>query len=151
MMFVASSRSAKPSRRVHDASTRTRASVHSTRHGAFAVSGMKQQTSSSNFVALECAYELVSAIAPALKEIGRSDNALMKQLTRATASIAMNLAEGSGRCGADRRYHFRVAHGSMLEVEAGFEVAHRFGWLREVPAVAQRRRLTALLWSLAGR
>jgi four helix bundle protein len=111
---------------------------------------MKQQTSSSNFVALECVYELVSAIAPALKEIGRSDNALMKQLTRATASVAMNLAEGSGRC-ADRRYHFRVAHGSMLEVEAGLEVAYRFGWLREVPAVAQRRRLTALLWSLAGR
>jgi hypothetical protein len=38
---------------------------------------------------------LVSAIAPALKEIGRSDNALMKQLTRATASIAMNLADAA--------------------------------------------------------
>jgi four helix bundle protein len=110
---------------------------------------MKQQTSYNGFVALECAYELVSAIAPSLTEIARSDNALAKQLTRATSSIAMNLAEGSGRFGADRRHHFRIAYGSLLELDAGLEVARRFGWLTELPAIVLRRRLGGLLWSLA--
>jgi hypothetical protein len=60
-----------------------------------------------------------------------------------------NLAEGSGRFGADRRHHFRIAYGSLLELDAGLEVARRFGWLRELPAIVLRRRLGGLLWSLA--
>jgi four helix bundle protein len=110
---------------------------------------MKQQTSYNGFVALQCAYDLVAELSPAIAEIGRSDNALMKQLTRAVASVAMNLAEGGGRFGADRRHHFRIAYGSLREVDAGLEIARRFGWISELPAVALRDRLNGLLWALA--
>ena len=39
------------------------------------------------------------------------------QVTRSAGSVAANLAEGHGRAGKDRAYHFRVAFGSAKEVE----------------------------------
>ena len=36
---------------------------------------------------------------------------------RSASSVAANLAEGHGRAGKDRAYHFRVAFGSAKEVE----------------------------------
>ena len=40
------------------------------------------------------------------------------QVIRAASSVAANLAEGHGRAGKDRAYHFRVAFGSAKEVES---------------------------------
>jgi four helix bundle protein len=39
------------------------------------------------------------------------------QVIRSASSVAANLAEGHGRAGKDRAYHFRVAFGSAKEVE----------------------------------
>ena len=39
------------------------------------------------------------------------------QAIRAAASVPANLAEGSGRRGRDRMHHWRIAHGSALEVD----------------------------------
>ena len=52
---------------------------------------------------------------------------LHRQLRRAAASIALNLAEGSGRNGRDRKHHFRIARGSALEAHACLLVAHAWG------------------------
>ena len=52
---------------------------------------------------------------------------LHRQLRRAAASISLNLAEGSGRAGRDRKHHFRIARGSALEVEACLLVAQAWG------------------------
>ena len=54
---------------------------------------------------------------------------LHRQLRRAAASISLNLAEGGGRRGADRKHHFRIARGSALEVEACLLVAQAWGEL----------------------
>ena len=52
---------------------------------------------------------------------------LYRQLRRAASSVTLNLAEGSGRSGADRRQHFRIARGSALEVHAILMVAQAWG------------------------
>ena len=56
---------------------------------------------------------------------------LHRQLRRASSSIALNLAEGSGRAGRDRKHHFRIARGSALEVEACLLVAQAWGALED--------------------
>ncbi len=45
----------------------------------------------------------------------RGHRDLVDQLTRAIESVALNLAEGSGRAGRDRTYHYTVAYGSAGE------------------------------------
>ena len=39
------------------------------------------------------------------------------QVIRSASSVPANLSEGSGRCGKDRAYHWRVAYGSAKEVD----------------------------------
>jgi four helix bundle protein len=43
---------------------------------------------------------------------------LRDQIERASLSVALNLAEGSGRKGKDRLHFFRIAMGSLKEVQA---------------------------------
>jgi four helix bundle protein len=42
-------------------------------------------------------------------------SALRDQLVRASSSVALNVAEGSGRFGRDRVQHYRIAYGSARE------------------------------------
>ena len=47
------------------------------------------------------------------------NNALRNQLTRASSSIALNLAEGNGRKQTnDRKHFFQIAYGSLKECKA---------------------------------
>ncbi len=42
---------------------------------------------------------------------------LADQVIRAAASVPANIAEGEGRSGKDRAYHWRVAYGSAKELD----------------------------------
>ena len=46
-------------------------------------------------------------------------------LTRSAVSVAANLAEGAGRAGRDRSYHWRIAYGSALESRSHLEMLLR--------------------------
>ena len=47
------------------------------------------------------------------------NNALRNQLTRASSSIALNLAEGNGRKQTnDRKHFFQIAYGSLKECKS---------------------------------
>jgi four helix bundle protein len=47
---------------------------------------------------------------------------LSDQVIRASSSVAANLAEGLGRSGADRAYHWRIAYGSAREVDSHLQI-----------------------------
>ena len=57
------------------------------------------------------------------KAVERFDGDLARQLRRAAASVPLNIAEGSGASGGNRRQRYHSALGSAREVVACFDVA----------------------------
>lgn len=63
---------------------------------------------------------------------GKTDSRLMDQLTRATLSIPLNIAEGNGRWHkAEKRNFFWIARGSTFECVALIQVMKRQALLSE--------------------
>ena len=101
------------------------------------------------FVAHDVSLELARVLQPTLAMIRLRDRKLASQLQRAMQSIVLNLAEGRGRFGGDRRHHYRIAYGSVREVKAALELAVIGGAVAETPsAAAVAHRLGGLLWPL---
>jgi four helix bundle protein len=63
------------------------------------------------------------------KQIARSDADLARQLRRAATSIPLNVAEGSGVAGGNRRVRYATALGSAREVRACFDCADALGYV----------------------
>jgi four helix bundle protein len=106
----------------------------------------------STFVALDVSLELVTAVAAPLARIRNRDADLARQLRRAVQSVALNIAEGSGRDGGHRRQFFRNAYGSLREARTALTVAGAFGYLDAADAAAAQRiadRLGGLIWPFA--
>ena len=103
------------------------------------------------FIALETSLELIGALRGPISPLRIRDAKLHEQIRRAATSIALNLAEGAGRSGKDRRRHFRIAAGSAEEVRAALRVALAWGDLSSGGAAEALRlldRLLAMLWRL---
>jgi four helix bundle protein len=58
----------------------------------------------------------------------RRDVSLASQMRRATASVALCLAEGARRSGKHRLHLYRIAAGSAAEVRAALSLARIWGW-----------------------
>ena len=101
----------------------------------------------ARFHALEMALTTAASVYAA--EIRNAE--LRSQLQRAASSIALNLAEGSGRTGKDRLHFYRIAYGSCRECQAAVEIVSG-AQLADADKVAQWRsefdQLGAMLWSL---
>jgi four helix bundle protein len=103
------------------------------------------------FDCLVASYQLIRQLRQPLVEIRRADSRLHTQLRTAAASIALNVAEGRGRDGKDRRHHWRIARGSAEEVGAILEVAQAFGDLPTAAAAEARStlvRIQQMLWRM---
>jgi four helix bundle protein len=105
----------------------------------------------AQFEAFELAMELVSALRLPLEAIAKRDRDLECQIRRASASIALNIAEGAQRSGKDRLHHYRIAAGSAAEVHTALRIA--LAWRYVAPAElelaqALATRAVALLWRL---
>jgi four helix bundle protein len=103
------------------------------------------------FVSFEVGLEMVRAVRELVVVIDRRDQDLGSQIRRAANSVVLNLAEGNGRSGKDRRRFFRMARGSALEVEAAIKLATSWGYVddeavHEAEALAQR--VCRLLYAL---
>ncbi|MEZ6184458.1 MAG: four helix bundle protein [Planctomycetota bacterium] len=76
---------------------------------------------------------------------------LRRQLTRATESVALNLAEGAGSSGGNRRRHFQLAYGSAAEAHAATALLAAYGLPGSKQTQETLQRLGAMISSLARR
>ena len=77
--------------------------------------------------------EVIRALRPLLVAIERRDPDLARQLRRASSSVALNLAEGSGSFGGTRTTRYRTALGSARETLSCLQVADAFGYVETTP------------------
>ncbi len=75
---------------------------------------------------------------PVLAALEARDTDLVRQLRRAAASVALNMAEGAGNAGGTRRQRYLSALGSAREVAACLHVADSLGYLAVDPSLQQR-------------
>ena len=90
------------------------------------------------------AIELALKVPAPLRNLG-------DQLIRSVSSVAANLAEGHGRAGKDRAYHFRVALGSAKEADTHLRVLLAAGAVDPVHTSRALRLLDdvrAMIWRL---
>ena len=95
-------------------------------------------------VALEFA-----AMVPALTKSSRPS--LRDQLDRASASIALNLAEGCARrTKRDRRHFFTMSQGSAMECAAAIDILRIQGHVALQDATRAKHKLTRIVQMLVG-
>ena len=103
------------------------------------------------FVALELALSVAPVVFAVVGGVPQSCADLADQARRAMASAPLNLAEGAGRAGKDRVYHFRVAYGSVKEVESAVKLLVAVGAIESRvggEALSSLDRLGAMTWRL---
>ncbi len=87
---------------------------------------------------------LVAAVSPSVRF-------LADQARRAACSVPLNLAEGHGRSGGDRSYHYRVAYGSAKEAGSALEMLAAGGFVDAAAAARAAElldRVRAMTWRL---
>jgi four helix bundle protein len=73
------------------------------------------------------------------RAIERSDPDLARQLRKAATSVVLNIAEGSGSFGGNRKQRYHSALGSAREVVAVYDSAEAMRYIdRVAPAVRAR-------------
>jgi four helix bundle protein len=97
--------------------------------------------------------ELIRQLRAIIGVIERKDRDLARQLRRASASIALNLAEGMYSRGRNRAVRYHTALGSARETWSCLEVAEAAGYLEPLePALVERlNRVTGTLVRLVER
>jgi len=94
--------------------------------------------------------ETLKMLSPVMREIGRVDPDLARQMRRAAASIVLNTAEGEGFGDGNRRLRFRSALGSTKETRACLEVAAALDYAPIDEVLVDRLdRIAATLFRLA--
>ena len=106
------------------------------------------------FKVLEMAIALAGQLRGPLEAVRKRDRSLEDQVRRAATSVVLNLAESTGRDGADRARFIRIAAGSLCECRAGLEVARAWAFVepRDLEgALALAAHIEAILYKLAPR
>ena len=101
----------------------------------------------STAVALACDVEVT------LRSVRRHRN-LLDQVKRAAESIALNLAEGAGRSGKDKSYHYKIAYASAGETQAGLEILLAYDAINQAAfnrLASQIDSIRAITWRLIQR
>ena len=96
--------------------------------------------------------EWLESLPPVIGAIRRHDSNLADQLRRSSTAVALNVAEGSGACGGDKRRAYRIALREMREAVACLQIAVRLQYLAGAtcPADLDRQsRIVATLVRLA--
>jgi len=77
-----------------------------------------------------CALELLRHSVLVIAELPKGETDLRSQLKRASSSVPLNIAEGTGKpTGPDRARYYATARGSAMECGALFDVCIASGFL----------------------
>jgi four helix bundle protein len=87
------------------------------------------------------AVEMCRDVAGIAKAVEKHDRDLACQLRRAATSVVLNLAEGSGSFGGNRKQRYHSAMGSSYEVLACFDSAEAMQYIRPLDAGVRGRPL----------
>ena len=103
------------------------------------------------FIALQQSLLLIERLKPVMARLRSRQPDLHRQIRRAANSVPLNLAEGAGRAGRDKKHHYRIALGSVYEVGAALNAAEAWGDVdpeATLPAHEVLKRLRKLLSGL---
>ena len=103
------------------------------------------------FQALSISLDVIRGLRGPVGRIRRCDKKLALQITSAASSVALNLAEGRRREGADRLHLWRVAAGSADEVRTALCVAEAWGYVSDdqlSDVLAMLDSILAITWKL---
>jgi four helix bundle protein len=94
---------------------------------------------------------MIEALEPLMGRVRRRDRGLADQLSRASASVALNIAEAAYSDPGNKRARLFTAAGSANETRAALRVSvsRRYFGAEEAGAALQLLdRISAILWSL---
>jgi four helix bundle protein len=103
-------------------------------------------------LAHDLALEAAGMVFRLVEKVPPSSRDLADQARRASSSVALNLAEASGRAGRDRLQHHRIAHGSAKETMSCIALLRTIGSIDRAPAdqtLSLLDRVAAMTWKLA--
>ena len=91
--------------------------------------------------------QMVRDVRPYADRIGRFDRDLARQLRKASTSVPLNVAEGSGSRGGRRRNAYDIALGEAKETLSILETAEATGYVRCID-LHVRARLNHIIGTL---
>ena len=112
---------------------------------------MHQLSRENRFEVLDFALQAAGTAIGLVIRVPAKYRSLADQVIRSASSVPANLAEGNGRAGKDRLYHFRIAYGSAKEVEVHIRLLVGAGTIERDGAeevLALFDRVRAMTWRL---
>ena len=103
------------------------------------------------FIALAVAEDAAVAVGELMQGLPASLRCFQDQAVRAAASVALNVAEGSGRRGRERKRFYQVAHASAREAKSAVRIVVRLNAIdqaRGPETVDLLDRAATLTWRL---
>jgi four helix bundle protein len=98
----------------------------------------------SRALTLAC-YRITKAL-PAEEKFG-----MISQIRRAALSIHLNIAEGaSKKSEAERRRHYEISRGSIVEVDAAFDIASDLNYLNNIDMKDLEEKIVSTFKLLTG-
>jgi len=100
---------------------------------------------------IEVALEAAGTAIVLVEQLPSKYRSLADQVIRSASSVPANLAEGRGRSGRDRQYHFRIALGSAREVDVHLRLIQAISSVdrqESQKAIELFDRVRAMTWRL---
>ena len=108
----------------------------------------------SNLIAHRKALEAAAIAISLVSRVPAPLKCLANQVIRSASSVPANLAEGHGRSGRDRSYHWRIAYASAKEVDSHMRLLAHAGAINRTKterALSTFDEVRAMTWRLLHR
>ena len=112
---------------------------------------MSNVLTKTNLIAQEKALEAAGIAIALVMRVPAPMKSIADQAIRAASSVPANLAEGHGRIGRDRAYHWRIAYASAKEVDCHLRILCSTGAIQRGKATIALQlfdEVRAITWRL---